>query len=111
PTWLAPIQVQAIPVSDIHMDYVRKVEDELKESGIRVHVDVRDEKLGYKIRGAQMQKIPYILVLGDKEIESNSVNVRRYGQKETKIVKLEQFIQNIKDDIESKGKNDEANRG
>ncbi|MDQ0255067.1 threonyl-tRNA synthetase [Evansella vedderi] len=99
PTWLAPVQVQAIPVSDVHMDYVRKVEDALKQAGVRVNVDVRDEKLGYKIREAQMQKIPYILVLGDKEIESSSVNVRRYGQKETTVVGLEEFIQNIKTEI------------
>ncbi|PYZ93716.1 threonine--tRNA ligase [Salipaludibacillus keqinensis] len=100
PTWLAPVQVQAIPVSDVHMDYVRKVEDELKKAGVRVHVDVRNEKLGYKIREAQMQKIPYLLVLGDKEIEANGVNVRRYGKKETEEVSLEQFIQQIKQDIE-----------
>lgn len=104
PTWLAPIQVQAIPVSDIHLDYVRKVEDKLTQAGIRVHVDVRDEKLGYKIREAQMQKIPYILVLGDKEIESNSVNVRRYGQKETVAVELEQFVNDIKLEVENRGK-------
>ncbi|WP_416151460.1 threonine--tRNA ligase [Salipaludibacillus sp. HK11] len=100
PTWLAPVQVQAIPVSDVHMDYVKKVEDELKKAGIRVHVDVRSEKLGYKIREAQMQKIPYLLVLGDKEIEANGVNVRRYGQKDTEEVSLEQFIANIKKDIQ-----------
>ncbi|MFA9558699.1 threonine--tRNA ligase [Evansella sp. AB-rgal1] len=104
PTWLAPIQVQAIPVSDVHMDYVRKVEDELKQAGVRVHVDVRDEKLGYKIREAQMQKIPYILVLGDKEIESNSVNVRQYGQKETEEVSLEQFVADVKNEIANRKK-------
>ncbi|MCE7793389.1 threonine--tRNA ligase [Salipaludibacillus sp. CUR1] len=101
PTWLAPVQVQAIPVSDVHMDYVRKVEDELKKEGIRVHVDVRDEKLGYKIREAQMQKIPYLLVLGDKEIEAEAVNVRRYGQKETEEVGLAQFVKQIKEEITS----------
>ncbi|SER90061.1 threonine--tRNA ligase [Salipaludibacillus aurantiacus] len=101
PTWLAPVQVQAIPVSDVHMDYVRKVEDELKKEGIRVHVDVREEKLGYKIREAQMQKIPYLLVLGDKEIEAEAVNVRRYGQKETEEVGLAQFVKQIKEEITS----------
>lgn len=100
PTWLAPVQVQAIPVSDVHMDYVSKVEDKLKEAGVRVKVDVRSEKLGYKIREAQMQKIPYLLVLGDKEIESNGVNVRKYGQQETEEISLDQFIRNIKEDIE-----------
>lgn len=105
PTWLAPVQVQAIPVSDVHMDYVRKVEDELKQAGVRVNVDVRDEKLGYKIREAQMQKIPYILVLGDKEIESESVNVRRYGQKETEAITLEDFKAQMKDEIENRKSN------
>ncbi|WP_088033058.1 threonine--tRNA ligase [Evansella clarkii] len=105
PTWLAPVQVQAIPVSDVHMDYVRKVEDELKQAGVRVNVDVRDEKLGYKIREAQMQKIPYILVLGDKEIESESVNVRRYGQKETDVVTLQDFKALIKEEIENRSSN------
>ncbi|MBU9721166.1 MULTISPECIES: threonine--tRNA ligase [Bacillaceae] len=102
PTWLAPVQIQAIPVSEVHMDYVRKVEDELKQAGVRVHVDVRDEKLGYKIREAQMQKIPYILVLGDKEIETNSVNVRRYGQKETEVVGLSEFVSSLQDEIKNR---------
>ncbi|MBU9714168.1 threonine--tRNA ligase [Evansella tamaricis] len=99
PTWLAPVQVQVIPVSEVHMDYVRKVEDQLKRSGVRVQVDVRDEKLGYKIREAQIQKIPYLLVIGDKEIESNGVNVRRYGQKETEEVGLNEFIDRVKSEI------------
>ncbi|WP_096189678.1 threonine--tRNA ligase [Evansella halocellulosilytica] len=104
PTWLAPVQVQAIAVSDVHMDYVRKVEDELRQAGVRVHVDTRDEKLGYKIREAQMKKIPYILVLGDKEIEANSVNVRRYGQKETEVVSLEDFKRSIIEENDKKTK-------
>ncbi|MDG5786956.1 threonine--tRNA ligase [Evansella sp. AB-P1] len=102
PTWLAPIQVQAIPVSDVHMEYLRKVEDELKQAGVRVKVDVRDEKLGYKIREAQMQKIPYILVLGDKEIESNSVNVRQYGEKDSSAVTLEEFVASITEEIQTR---------
>ncbi|SDZ54090.1 threonyl-tRNA synthetase [Evansella caseinilytica] len=102
PVWLAPVQVQLIPVSDVHMDYVGKTADALKQEGVRVHTDVRDEKLGYKIREAQMQKIPYILVLGDKEIESNSVNVRRYGEKETQAVGLAEFIENIKAEIHNR---------
>ncbi|QKS72015.1 threonine--tRNA ligase [Paenalkalicoccus suaedae] len=104
PTWLAPVQVQAIPVSDVHMDYVRKVEDKLKQAGVRVNVDVRDEKLGYKIREAQMQKIPYLLVLGDKEIESNGVNVRRYGQQQTEEQSLDEFVEHIQHVIAQKQK-------
>ncbi|WP_026690621.1 threonine--tRNA ligase [Alteribacter aurantiacus] len=99
PVWLSPVQVQLIGVSDVHDEYVRKVEDKLRAAGARVHVDGRNEKLGYKIREAQMQKIPYLLVLGDKEIESNSVNVRRYGQKETEVVGLDEFVGQIQQDI------------
>ncbi|RNA70301.1 threonine--tRNA ligase [Alteribacter keqinensis] len=99
PVWLSPVQVQLIGVSDVHDEYVRKVEDKLREAGARVHVDGRNEKLGYKIREAQMQKIPYLLVLGDKEIESGSVNVRRYGQKETQVVGLDEFVDQIQQDI------------
>src|SRR5690625_2019268 len=78
PTWLAPVQVQIIPVSiQAHLDYSNELKDTLQREGIRVEVDVRDEKLGYKIREAQTKKIPFALVIGDKEIESNTVNVRR----------------------------------
>ncbi|MBB5172703.1 threonine--tRNA ligase [Texcoconibacillus texcoconensis] len=102
PTWLAPVQVQVIPVSEVHMDYVRSVEEKLQKAGVRVDVDVRDEKLGYKIREAQMQKTPYILVLGDNEIENQSVNVRKYSEKDTEEVGLETFIFNMKDEIEKR---------
>ncbi|ADU31443.1 threonine--tRNA ligase [Evansella cellulosilytica] len=104
PTWLAPVQVEVIPVSEVHMDYVRRVEDKLKQAGVRVHVDVRDEKLGYKIREAQMQKIPYILVLGDKEIEASTVNVRKYGQKDSEAVGLDEFVSSMKEEIQNRKK-------
>ncbi|PYZ97252.1 threonine--tRNA ligase [Alteribacter lacisalsi] len=102
PTWLSPVQVQLIGVSDVHDEYVEKVEDELRQAGARVHVDARNEKLGYKIREAQMQKIPFILVLGDKEIEAESVNVRRYGEKDTEVVSLKDFISRIESDIKER---------
>ncbi|TMW71680.1 threonine--tRNA ligase [Alteribacter natronophilus] len=102
PTWLSPVQVQLIGVSDVHDEYVGKVEDRLRQAGARVHVDARNEKLGYKIREAQMQKIPYILVLGDKEIESESVNVRRYGEKDTEVVSLDEFVSVIEADIKER---------
>ena len=70
PTWLAPIQAQVIPVSpDVHFDYAKEVQEKLKAAGIRVELDTRDEKIGYKIREAQMQKIPYMLVVGDNEVK------------------------------------------
>ncbi len=96
PTWLAPVQVQVIPVSnDVHFDYAKKVEEQLQAAGIRVEMDYREEKLGYKIREAQMKKIPYMLVLGDKEVESDSVNVRKYGSKDSETVAFAEFLKKL----------------
>jgi len=96
PTWLAPVQVQVIPVSnDVHFDYAKKVEEQLQAAGIRVEMDYREEKLGYKIREAQMKKIPYMLVLGDKELESASVNVRKYGSKDSETVPFADFLEKL----------------
>src|SRR5699024_2565031 len=103
PTWLAPVQVQVIPVSlAAHSDYAEDIADELKRAGIRVEVDVRDEKIGYKIREAQTKKIPFALVLGDKEIEANSVNVRRYGEKKTESLAFDDFVALVKEEIDQK---------
>lgn len=103
PTWLAPIQVQVIPVSlSAHLDYSNEIADQLKRAGIRVEVDVRDEKIGYKIREAQTKKIPFALVIGDKEIEANSVNVRRYGEKETTSLAFDAFLEEIQMEIANK---------
>lgn len=97
PTWLAPVQVEIIPVSnDVHYEYARKVQEQLQAAGVRVDMDDRDEKLGYKIREAQMAKIPYMLVIGDKELEAGSVNVRRYGSKDSETMSLEDFLTIIK---------------
>jgi len=99
PTWLAPVQAVVIPVSnEVHFDYAKQVEEELRKAGIRVELDVREEKLGYKIREAQMKKIPYMLVLGDKEVEANTVNVRRYSSKDSETVPFGQFLEDIKKD-------------
>src|SRR5690625_4125522 len=90
PTWLAPVQVQVIPVSPtVHLDYAQRVVDTLKEAGIRVEIDVRDEKIDRKIREAQTQKIPFAIVIGDKEDEANSVNVRRYEEKKRETIELD----------------------
>lgn len=100
PTWLAPVQVQVIPVSpDAHFDYAKQVTDKLKASGLRVEMDKRDEKIGYKIREAQMQKIPYMLVVGDNEVEAEAVNVRKYGEKKTETVPLKEFISQIQEEV------------
>ncbi|ELK47263.1 threonine--tRNA ligase [Halobacillus sp. BAB-2008] len=103
PTWLAPVQAKIIPVSaDAHLEYSKKLEDELREAGIRVEVDERNEKIGYKIREAQMQKIPFQLVVGDREMEENAVNVRRYGQQNSETKPLEQFKSEIRNEIDQK---------
>lgn len=103
PTWLAPKQVEIIPVNvDLHYDYARQLQDELKSQGVRVEIDDRNEKMGYKIREAQMQKIPYQLVVGDKEVENNEVNVRKYGSKDQETVEKETFIWELVDEIRLK---------
>ncbi|MEK7014535.1 MULTISPECIES: threonine--tRNA ligase [Bacillus] len=97
PTWLAPVQAQVIPVSpQVHLDYAKKVQDELRRAGIRVEVDTREEKIGYKIREAQMQKIPYMLVVGDNEVTENGVNVRKYGEQKSETIALDAFVDMIK---------------
>ncbi|PSA97756.1 threonine--tRNA ligase [Bacillus halotolerans] len=95
PVWLAPVQVQIIPVSHVHMDYCEKVQSELKRLGIRVNIDERNEKLGYKIRESQMQKIPYMLVLGDQEVSEKAVNVRQFGHLKSEQVPFQVFKENI----------------
>ena len=103
PTWLAPKQVEIIPVNvDLHYDYARHLQDELKSQGVRVEIDDRNEKMGYKIREAQMQKIPYQLVVGDKEMENNEVNVRKYGSQDQETVEKESFIWDLVDEIRLK---------
>lgn len=103
PTWLAPKQVEIIPVNvDLHYDYARNLQDELKSQGVRVEIDDRNEKMGYKIREAQMQKIPYQIVVGDKEVENNQVNVRKYGSQDQETVENDEFIWNLVDEIRLK---------
>ncbi|MGN1385501.1 MAG: threonine--tRNA ligase [Bacillus sp. (in: firmicutes)] len=92
PTWLAPVQVQVIPVSpEVHLDYAKEVQEQLQAAGLRVDLDSRNEKIGYKIREAQMQKIPYMLVLGDKEVADQAVNVRKYGEQKSETMSFEDF--------------------
>ncbi|GGE51897.1 threonine--tRNA ligase [Pullulanibacillus camelliae] len=102
PTWLAPVQAKVIPVAGVHQDYANKVAEALRKQLVRVEVDERDEKIGYKIREAQTKKIPYMLVVGDKEIETQSVNVRQYGENASESIRLESFIQQIKSEIDEK---------
>ncbi|WP_242215223.1 threonine--tRNA ligase [Bacillus cereus group sp. BfR-BA-01383] len=103
PAWVAPVQVKVIPVSNaVHEQYANEVVNKLAQAGIRVEQDMRDEKLGYKIREAQMQKVPYVLVIGDKEMESKAVNVRKYGEEKSEVVSLNIFAASIEEEIKNR---------
>lgn len=100
PLWLAPVQVNIIPVNqDVHLDYCNKVKKLLEEQGIRVSLDARDEKLGYRMRESQTKKIPYTLVIGDKEMNDNTVNYRKHGVTDTTVVPINKFIDLLIDSI------------
>ena len=104
PTWLAPVQVKILPIADAHIEYANQVKEELQKAKIRVEVDDRQEKIGYKIREAQLQKIPYMLVVGDKEKEANAVGVRSRKDGDLGAKGLKEFIDSIKSEIENYGK-------
>lgn len=109
PTWLAPHQVTVIPISnEAHIDYAWEVAKELRDHGIRADVDDRNEKMQYKIRQSQTKKVPYQLIVGDKEVESGTVNVRRYGSKQTHTESIAGFRENILADIKRKSRPDNA---
>ena len=103
PTWLAPVQVNLLPVvGDIHGTYAKEVKAILEENGLRVNIDDRNEKLGYRLRESQIQKIPYTLVIGDNEMNTKSVTYRKYGSKEQISVSLDEFISMILKEIKEK---------
>ncbi len=99
PTWLAPVQVEMIPISDDQLDYAYQVKDRLEAEGIRVEVDSRTEKVGYKIRDAQLQKVPYMLIVGSREVENGTVSVRDRSDGDQGAIPTEEFIENIKKEI------------
>ena len=102
PTWLAPVQVKVLPISEErHGEYAKKLVDELTKEGFRVELDDRNEKIGYKIREAQTQKIPYMLVVGDKEIEANSVGVRARKEGDLGAMPVEEFKKKLKEEVET----------
>jgi threonyl-tRNA synthetase len=102
PTWLAPVQVKVLPISEKHLDYGKKVLKELEEAGIRAEIDERAEKIGYKIREAQMNKIPYMLVVGAKEEEQNLVAVRSRFAGDEGQKGIGDFIAAVKEEIAGK---------
>ncbi len=103
PTWLAPVQVNLLPVkNDVHLDYVNEIEELLKQEEIRASVDKREEKIGYRLRESQINKIPYTIVIGDKEVANKTVTYRLYSSKDQVTVPLDEFVSLIKQDIENK---------
>lgn len=101
PLWLAPTQVKVLTISDKQIDYAKQVEEKLQAKGIRVSVDDRSEKIGYKIREAQLQKVPYMLVIGDKEIEANTVGVRSRTDGDIGQMKLDEFVEKVVDEVKN----------
>ncbi len=102
PAWLAPCQVRILPITDKHVAYAKALADKMFDLGLRVHLDDRNEKLGYKIREAQVQKVPYTLVVGDKEVEEGTVNVRRRGAGDVGAMAQDAFIAMLQEEIKEK---------
>jgi threonyl-tRNA synthetase len=102
PVWLAPLQVKVLPISDKFMDYAHEVQAKLKKAGVRVEVDDRNEKIGKKIRDTELMRVPYMLVIGEKEVAENQLSVRRQGKGDTGTQSVEAFITMIKDEIENR---------
>ena len=101
PTWLSPVQVKILPIADAHKEYAEKVLEELDNNGIRAELDERQEKIGYKIREAQLQKIPYMLIIGDKEVQANAVGVRSRKDGDIGAMRVEDFINKIEEEIKT----------
>ena len=102
PMWLAPVQVKLLPIADRHLDYIYEVKKELEKKGMRVEIDDRSEKIGFKIREAQLQKVPYMILVGDKDIENNTVSVRDRKEGDLGAMSLSDFIAKAVEEIESK---------
>ena len=102
PTWMAPVQVKILPISEKHVEYAKDLAKQMHRDYVRVEVDDRSEKIGYKIRQAQMAKVPYMLVVGDKEVEEGTVNVRKHGGDELGSVPFEEFFNSIKIEIKER---------
>lgn len=101
PTWLAPVQVRILPIADSHKEYAEKLKEKLEKYDIRVELDEREEKIGYKIREAQLQKIPYMLIIGDKEVQANAVGVRSRKDGDIGAMSVEDFINKIEEEIKT----------
>jgi threonyl-tRNA synthetase len=103
PTWLAPVQVKIIPVADRHLEHARRLEKEMKDKGVRVEVDDRSERMNPKIRQAQMEKIPYMIIIGDKEIADNTVSVRLRSGEQLPVQPFASFLDSLTGEIARRG--------
>ncbi len=102
PLWLSPTQVKILPITDVQYDYAKTIEEKLNKIGIRVVLDDRNEKVGYKIREAQLEKVPYMLVVGAKEAEQNTVSIRSRENAENETMNVDEFVARIKEEVENK---------
>ncbi len=102
PAWIAPVQVQVMNITDAQADYVAEIAKTLKENNIRVECDIRNEKIGYKIREAQLQKVPYMIILGDKEMKDKNISVRSRKEGDIGTMSLEDFVLKLKKEIDEK---------
>ena len=102
PLWLSPTQVKILPISDEQLEYAKTIEKELLKNKIRVKVDSRAEKIGYKIREAELERVPYMLILGKKEAEEKVLSIRRRGNKENEVMDLDGFVTKLLKEIEEK---------
>ena len=102
PLWLSPTQVKILPISDEQLEYAKTIEKELLKNKIRVKVDSRAEKIGYKIREAELERVPYMLILGKKEAEEKVLSIRRRGNKENDVMDLDGFVTKLLKEIEEK---------
>ena len=102
PLWLAPVQVKLLPIADRHLDYLYEVKKQLEDKGFRCEVDDRSEKIGYKIREAQLEKVPYRVVVGDKDIENNTISIRKRKEGDLGAMTVEQFLEKIVPDRDNK---------
>ncbi|MGN0473782.1 MAG: threonine--tRNA ligase, partial [Acutalibacteraceae bacterium] len=105
PTWLAPVQVKLLPIADRHLDYITEIKNALEAKGIRCELDDRSEKIGYKIREAQLKKIPYMVIAGDKDIENNTISIRSRKDGDIGSMSLDEFVAKITEEISTKAMN------
>ena len=105
PTWLAPVQVKVLPISDKHLEYANKVKEALQDKEIRVEVDDRAEKIGYKIREAQLEKVPYMIIVGEKELNEGNISVRSRDLGDLGFKNTDDFLKELSEEIISRKTN------